>query len=90
MAPFLIDGYSRRWWLLQKALESSALHEALEVALAAELFVIEGWQETSYSRPYLINMHQINDRASRSIFTIEVKEKFRLALRGNRNGKYFH
>jgi hypothetical protein len=32
----------RRWWLLTKALESASLQQALEIALAADLFVVEG------------------------------------------------
>jgi hypothetical protein len=32
----------RRWWLLTKALESAPLQKALEIALAADVFVVEG------------------------------------------------
>jgi hypothetical protein len=36
------DPRRRRWWLLTKALEGAPLASALETALAADVFVLEG------------------------------------------------
>jgi hypothetical protein len=40
--PLFDDPPRRRWWLLTKALEGAPLQEALETALAADLFIVEG------------------------------------------------
>jgi hypothetical protein len=40
--PLFYDPPRRRWWLLTKALEGAPLQEALETALAADLFIVEG------------------------------------------------
>jgi hypothetical protein len=40
--PLFDDPPRRRWWLLTKALEGAPLQAALETALAADRFILEG------------------------------------------------